>query len=152
SDPHGGTRGRSCAPARAGGAGRIVIPPAAQSSRPQFQEAVGRTSRRRGSLWPVKAVGPWAGVPLGPPVGVVVTGRHRFWPRRARPIRENGTLVVSKFFGIGTILEASALLAAIRRRYPGARLVFLTFKANEGLIRRLGSCTDVRVIRTRSPL
>jgi heptosyltransferase-2 len=100
----------------------------------------------------MKAVDLWLGLPLCTLLGVLVTVRHRFWPRRARPIRENGTLVVSKFFGIGTILEASALLAAIRRRYPGARLVFLTFKANEGLIRRLGSCTDVRVIRTRSPL
>jgi len=129
-----------------------MIPPAGDAALAQSQESVGSTSRRRGSLWLMKAVDLWLGLPLCTLLGVLVAFRHRFWPRRARPIRENGTIVVSKFFGIGTILEASALLAAIRRRYPAARLVFLTFKANEGLIRRLGSCTDVRVIRTRSPL
>ncbi|HTM58468.1 MAG TPA: glycosyltransferase family 9 protein [Candidatus Udaeobacter sp.] len=116
------------------------------------QESVGSTSRRRGSLWLMKAVDLWIGLPLCTALGLVVSVRRRFFPRPARPIREDGTLVVSKFFGIGTILEATALLAAIRERYPRARLVFLTFKANEDLIRRLDLCTDVRVIRTRSPI
>jgi len=126
--------------------------PAPPADRVPVQESVGSTSRRRGSLWLMKAVDLWLGLPLCTALGLIVQLRHRFWPRRARPIRERGTLVVSKFFGIGTILEASGLLAAMRRRYPDARLVFLTFKANEGLIRRLGLCTDVRVIRTRSPI
>lgn len=34
----------------------------------------------------------------------------------------------------------------------GSRLVFLTFQSNEGLLRRLGLCTDIRIIRTRSPI
>jgi heptosyltransferase-2 len=123
-----------------------------RAGRAPVQETVGSASRRHGSLWLMKEVDLWLGLPLCTALGLLVRIRHRFWPRRSRPIREDGTLVVFKFFGIGTILESTALLAAIRRRYPGARLVFLTFKANEGLIRRLDLCTDVRVIRTRSPI
>lgn len=122
----------------------------ADARSPQM-EMVGSTSRRRGSLWLMKGIDLWIGLPLCFALGVLVKLRHRFWPRPERPVRENGTLVVSKFFGIGTIMEASSLLAAIRRRYANARLVFLTFQSNEPLLRRLGLCTDVLAIRTRSP-
>src|SRR6059036_2886226 len=114
-------------------------------------EMVGSSSRPRGSLWVMKGIDHWVGLPLCFTLGVLVTLRHRFWPRAPRPIRDDGMLVVTKFFGIGSIIEATSLLAAIRRRYPGARLVFLTFQSNESLLRRIGLCTDVRVIRTRSP-
>jgi len=81
-----------------------------------------------------------------------VSLRHRILRRPERPIRERGTLLVIKFFGLGSIVEATPLLRGIRQRYPQARLVFLTFQSNEGLLRRLGLCTDIRIIRSRSPL
>jgi ADP-heptose:LPS heptosyltransferase len=114
-------------------------------------EMVGSSARRRGSLWFMKAVDHWVGLPLCFALGLLVRLRHRLWPRPERPVRERGTLVVLKFFGIGTILEATSLLAGIRRRYPQARLAFITFQSNESLLRRLDLCTDVRVIRTGSP-
>ncbi len=106
----------------------------------------------RGSLWLMKAVDHWIGLPICFSLGVLVKLRHRFLPRKAQAVRENGTLVVTKFFGIGSIIEASTLLAEIRRRYPNGRLIFLTFQGNEALMRRLDLCTEVRVIRTGSPL
>ncbi|HYM80064.1 MAG TPA: glycosyltransferase family 9 protein [Candidatus Limnocylindria bacterium] len=113
---------------------------------------VGTSSIRRGPLWLMRSVDHWVGLPLCFTLGAMVSLRHRFWARPERPIRDRGTIVVIKFFGLGSILEATPLLAGLRRRYPNARLAFLTFPANEALLRRLNLCSDVRVIRTRSPL
>ena len=113
---------------------------------------VGTSSIRRGPMWLMRSVDHWVGLPLCFTLGALVALRHRLLPRRERAIRANGTLVVIKFFGLGSIIEATPLLRAIRQRYPGARLVFLTFQSNEGLLRRLGLCTDIRIIRTRSPI
>lgn len=113
---------------------------------------VGTSSIRRGPMWLMRSIDHWVGLPLCFVLGAFVSLRHRLLPRRERPIRDNGTLVVIKFFGLGSIIEATPLLRGIRRRYPNARLVFLTFQSNEGLLRRLGLCTDIRIIRSRSPL
>jgi ADP-heptose:LPS heptosyltransferase len=42
-------------------------------------------------------------------------------------------ILVIKFLGLGSILQATPLFAALRRRYPEARLTLLTFKANLAL-------------------
>jgi ADP-heptose:LPS heptosyltransferase len=113
---------------------------------------VGTASIRRGPLWWMRSIDHWVGLPLCFGLGALVSLRHRLFPRPERTIRENGTIVIVKFFGLGSIIEATPLLAAIRRRYPEGRLAFLTFPANEALLRRLNLCTDIRVIRSRSPL
>ena len=113
---------------------------------------VGGSSRRRGSLWLMRRIDVWVGLPACFALGLLVSLRRRILPRRDRPIRERGTLVILKFFGIGSIIEATPLLRGIRHRYPEAQLVFITFQGNESLLRRLDLCTEVRVIRTRSPL
>lgn len=46
-------------------------------------------------------------------------------------------IVVAKFFGLGSILQSTPMLAALRRHFPKARLVFLTSQANAPLIERL---------------
>jgi len=128
------------------GPGPQPLPPQQRPGR------IGTASIRRGPLWWMRSVDHWVGLPLCFGLGALVGLKHRLWPRPERPIRERGTLVVVKFFGLGSIIEATPLLAGIRRRYPNARLAFLTFATNEPLLRRLGLCTDIRVIRTRSPL
>jgi ADP-heptose:LPS heptosyltransferase len=42
-------------------------------------------------------------------------------------------ILVMKFLGLGSILQATPLLQALRRRYPQARLTLLTFRANRAL-------------------
>jgi ADP-heptose:LPS heptosyltransferase len=49
----------------------------------------------------------------------------------ARPIRK---IVVMKFFGMGSIVVASRSLAALRDRYPGAEIHFVTFKSNQAIL------------------
>jgi ADP-heptose:LPS heptosyltransferase len=126
----------------------IQPPPTPPAPRPGGEDA----PKRHGSLWLMKSIDNGLGLPICTLFGLLVWVRHRLIPRQSRPIRENGTIVVSKFFGIGTIVEATALLVAIRQRYPGARLVFLTFSSNASFVRSLGLCTDLLVIRTGSPI
>src|SRR5438046_349492 len=42
-------------------------------------------------------------------------------------------ILVIKFLGLGSILQATPLFQALRRRYPGARITLLTFHANRAL-------------------
>ena len=49
----------------------------------------------------------------------------------ARPIR---TIAVMKFFGMGSIVVASKSLSALRDRYPGAAIHFVTFKSNQAIL------------------
>jgi ADP-heptose:LPS heptosyltransferase len=44
-------------------------------------------------------------------------------------------ILVIKFLGLGSILQATPLFEALRRRYPKARITLLTFKANLALER-----------------
>jgi ADP-heptose:LPS heptosyltransferase len=47
-------------------------------------------------------------------------------------------IAVMKFFGMGSIVVASRSLAALRDRYPGAEIHFVTFRSNQGILDILG--------------
>lgn len=47
------------------------------------------------------------------------------------------TIAVAKLLGMGSIIQATPLLHDLRRSFPNANIVFLTTKANRGLIERL---------------
>lgn len=55
----------------------------------------------------------------------------------ARPPGEVKNIVVMKFFGMGSIVVASPALAALRDQYPGAKIHFVTFPSNRGLLELL---------------
>jgi len=94
----------------------------------------------------------WVGLPLCFTFGLLATAARKILPRRKVTLSGERSLAVLKFFGRGSILEATPMLKALRNRYPHARLVFVTFDSNEVLLRRLNICTDLRIIRTTSPL
>lgn len=52
------------------------------------------------------------------------------------------TIVVAKLLGMGSIIQATPLLHDLRRRFPKAKLLFLTAKGNRGLIERLDTIID----------
>lgn len=51
-------------------------------------------------------------------------------PPEPNSVRE---ILVMKFLGMGSILQATPLFQALRHRYPAARITLLTFHANHGL-------------------
>lgn len=56
------------------------------------------------------------------------------------------SILVVKFWGIGTILEATPLCRAIKQRYPDVPLDILTFSENRQIVEHLGLFRDVHVI------
>ncbi len=62
-------------------------------------------------------------------------GHH---PEAPRPETVAEILIV-KFMGLGSILQATPLIQALRQRYPGVRITLLTFRSNRALTElRLG--------------
>ena len=53
-------------------------------------------------------------------------------------------ILVIKFLGLGSVLQATPLFQALRRRYPQARITLLTFHANRAL-EQLGIGVDAVV-------
>jgi ADP-heptose:LPS heptosyltransferase len=50
-------------------------------------------------------------------------------------------IVVAKLIGMGSILQATPLMTALKRQYPDAILTFVTMRSNGDLVNRL-SCVD----------
>lgn len=87
------------------------------------------------SLRLMKWVDHWVGLP----VCMALAALCRL--RRRRPLGSPRTIVVAKFFGLGSILLATPLVRALRARHPQARLVFLTFAGNRRFV-ELGNAAD----------
>jgi len=57
-------------------------------------------------------------------------------------------ILITKYLGMGSLVLATPMAGAVRRRYPQARLFFLTFEANAEICRLLGIADEVLTIRT----
>jgi ADP-heptose:LPS heptosyltransferase len=108
----------------------------------------GRTMLLAAMRW----VDNWVGLPLCFVFGLLALVARRIWPARPRKVTGTRPIAVFKFFGLGSIMEATPLLRAIRQRHPQAPLVFVTFDAMAPLLQRLGLATHLRVLRTGSPV
>ena len=75
------------------------------------------------------------------------TGR----PAEAGGLTPHPVIAVSKYFGMGSIILAVPLLRAIRRQYPTARLIFVSFASHRELLAYVPYVDQVLTIRT-SPL
>ncbi len=100
----------------------------------------------------MKATDHWLGLPLCFLLGVLAAAARCILPSRRRPVSGRRPIAVLKFFGLGSIVEATPLLRALRKRYPDAPLVFVSFGPSRELLQLTGLCTHVRLIRTDSPL
>jgi len=61
-------------------------------------------------------------------------------------------IVVAKLIGMGSILQSTPLLRALKRRYPKAKLIFVTMRANRELLMRLSSVDEILSLDDRSLL
>ncbi len=59
---------------------------------------------------------------------------HQLRKPFVRTQREVRNIAVMKFFGMGSIIVASRSLAALRDHYPNAKIHFVTFKSNAGIL------------------
>lgn len=86
----------------------------------------------------------WFAVPLAVAVNAVV--RLAGWIlRRDHTIRRETTrrIVVCKLVGMGSVIQASPLVRALKAAFPEARLTFLTLKGNHNLLTRLDGVDEV---------
>ena len=69
------------------------------------------------------------------------------WLRRRQVPRERvRAVLVTKYFGMGSIILAAPMVARLRGLFPQARLVFLTFRENRELAERLGLFDEILTI------
>ena len=61
------------------------------------------------------------------------------------------SIVVIKFFGLGSILMSSNFVRSIKDKYPTTKIIFLTFRENEKFLKLLGLVDEIRTVDTRNP-
>jgi ADP-heptose:LPS heptosyltransferase len=61
-------------------------------------------------------------------------------------------IVVAKLIGMGSILQATPLLHALKRRFPEAKLTFVTLQANRELLERLTCVDEILLLDDRNML
>jgi heptosyltransferase-3 len=88
------------------------------------------------------------GVPLCLLTGILRSGSHRRNP--VLPVAQWRSVLVVKFFGIGSVLLSSGFLSALREQ-TSARIMYLTFESNREIIDRLPQA-DVRLTISTSSI
>ncbi len=67
-------------------------------------------------------------------------------PPRELPKR----IVVAKYLGIGSILQATPMLRGLKAKYPNSQLIFLTLKSNKGLLQHYDFIDDILCVDDKS--
>lgn len=70
--------------------------------------------------------------------------------RNTMPEKDIRNIVVSKYFGIGSIALSTPLLQSLRQRFPDAKIFFLTFPQNEPLLKLFPFIDKVISVRNDS--
>lgn len=75
------------------------------------------------------------------------------WMRRDHSITSSNVnrIIVAKLIGMGSILQATPLLNALKRQYPHAIVTFVTMRSNRELVDRLSCVDEVLVLDDRNP-
>lgn len=92
----------------------------------------------------------WLAVPLSVVCNAAVRGLGLIFSRDhvIRPATTR-TIVVSKFVGMGSIIQATPLLCALKQQFPNARLIFVTVAGNRDLVARLPAVDEVVTLDDR---
>jgi ADP-heptose:LPS heptosyltransferase len=75
------------------------------------------------------------------------------WMRRDHSITSSkvNRIIVAKLIGMGSILQATPLLNALKRQYPHAVVTFVTIQSNQELVDRSSCVDEVLVLDDRTP-
>ena len=77
-------------------------------------------------------------------LGEVLRRDHSATPENVKKI------IVAKLIGMGSILQATPLLNALRRHYPRAKITFFTLRSNRELLERLSCVDEILVLDDRN--
>jgi len=72
--------------------------------------------------------------------------RNHLMPPKAPPKR----IVVAKYLGIGSIVQATPMLKGLKDKYPNAQLIFLSLETNKGLLWRYKFIDDIICVNDTS--
>lgn len=76
-------------------------------------------------------------------LGYLIT-RRQTDPSKAK------TIVIQKYFGMGSIANGFPLINRLREHFPGVRIVFITFEANRHFLELTGMADEVITVRPTS--
>lgn len=85
----------------------------------------------------------YAGVPL-----CLLAGLFRRFPQRLD--RAPKSVLIIKFFGLGSVLLTAPALDALKKKFPSARIVYMSFSRNAQLLAELSAIDERWIIETRS--
>jgi ADP-heptose:LPS heptosyltransferase len=66
------------------------------------------------------------------------------------PLNAPRKIVVAKYVGIGSILQATPMLKGLKNKYPNSQLIFLSLKSNHGLLSQYDFIDDVVCVEDSS--
>src|SRR5262245_32105132 len=73
---------------------------------------------------------------------------RRPFSRRRGKLDGVKTVLITKYLGLGSIVLAAPFVKQVRARFPGARILFLTFEENRVLAEMIGGYDEVLSIRS----
>lgn len=98
----------------------------------------------------MKHIDSYAGLPICVLLDVV-SRLMRIFPSRSVP-NPPAKILISKFFGIGSVILATPMLSALRQAFPEAKITFFTFSSNREIVARLNLVDEILTLRTNSVL
>lgn len=66
------------------------------------------------------------------------------------PVESPKRIVVAKYLGIGSILQATPMLKGLKDRYPDAQLIFISLQSNKGLLSKYEFIDEVLCVNDSS--
>ncbi|HNW97934.1 MAG TPA: glycosyltransferase family 9 protein [Bacteroidales bacterium] len=60
------------------------------------------------------------------------------------------TLAISKYKGMGSIIQATPLIQSLRKNYPEAKIIFITTQTNEELLKKIKCIDEIIVLNDRN--
>jgi ADP-heptose:LPS heptosyltransferase len=61
-----------------------------------------------------------------------------------------GTIVISKYVGLGSIIQATPLIQTLRKQFPTARIVFVSTRSNEALLKQIAGIDEVILVSDKT--
>ena len=88
---------------------------------------------------------------FGPPICLlfdIYNGIKKFLIKPRLGLEKVNSIILIKFFGMGSILLTGPMMRALKKKYPEAKIIFLTFSSNRQLCERIKLIDEVIDIET----